>query len=131
MLRQMSIAKPIGFWFASRCENGIDESRYPMVMVPVSLTFLSVPVSSSASACAAQKVAAIARPIIRRRFIRLSLAWIIAVQPTAIKAWIAPQQRNRMSAWYAIGPSTHAMAGPLHGRRRNYLQELFVGIRVG
>src|ERR1700704_837331 len=43
-----------------------------MVMMPVSLTFLSVPVSSSALACAAQKAAAIARPIIRRRFIGLS-----------------------------------------------------------
>src|SRR5258708_10345329 len=43
-----------------------------MVMMPVSLTFLSVPVSSSALACAAQKAAAIARPIIHRRFIGLS-----------------------------------------------------------
>src|SRR6478609_8339467 len=101
-----------------------------MVMAPVSLTFLSVPVSSWASACVAQKVAAITRPIVRRRFIRLSSAWIIVVQPTAIKAWIGPKQRNRISACYAIGPSSHAMAGPLHGRRRTYLQKLLVGIRV-
>src|SRR6478736_2574781 len=99
-------------------------------MVPVSLTFLSVPVSSSALACAAQIVAATNRPIVRRRFIRLSSLSRIAVQPVAIKAWIGPQQRNRKSAWYAIGPSTHAMAGRLHGRRRIYRQYLLVGIRV-
>src|ERR1700720_559431 len=27
ILKQMSIAKPIGFWLSSRYENGIDESR--------------------------------------------------------------------------------------------------------
>src|SRR2546429_4550630 len=41
-----------------------------MVMAPVSLIFLSVPVSSSALLCPAQTAAASARPIIPRRFIR-------------------------------------------------------------
>src|SRR5437667_11851832 len=41
-----------------------------MAMAPVSLIFLSVPVSSSALVCPAQTAAASARPIIPRRFIR-------------------------------------------------------------
>src|SRR5216683_2312576 len=68
----MSIVKPIGFWLSSRYENGIDESRKPMVIAPVSLIFLSVPVSSSALACPAQKLAASASPITCRRFISWS-----------------------------------------------------------
>src|SRR3954447_11359317 len=66
----MSIANPIGFWVSSRYENGIEDSRKPRVMAPVSLMFLSVPVSSCALAWPAENAAAKARPIIRRCFIR-------------------------------------------------------------
>jgi hypothetical protein len=59
-------------------ENGIDESRYPMVIAPVSLIFFSVPVSSSALVGPPESAAASARPIIRRRFIRFSsLRWLL------------------------------------------------------
>src|SRR5271156_1751184 len=44
-----------------------------MLMTPVSLIFLSVPVSSSALAAPAQRTAATAIPVIRRHFIRISL----------------------------------------------------------
>src|ERR1700722_9578498 len=41
-----------------------------MVIVPVSLTFFSVPVSSSALDCPARQAATSARPILRRHLIR-------------------------------------------------------------
>src|SRR3977135_2046190 len=107
----MSIAKPIGFWLSSRYENGIDESRKPMVIAPVSLIFLSVPVSSSALACPAQKAAASARPIIRRRFIRALLLDGVR-NPCKNRAGIECNFRP------SYGPQTHArahaMTGPLH-----------------
>src|SRR5258708_15736815 len=68
----MSIAKPIGFWLSSRYENGIDESRKPSVIAPVSLMFFNVPVSSSALAWPAQNPAASTNPISRKYFISLS-----------------------------------------------------------
>src|SRR2546429_157229 len=71
ILKQMSMAKPIGFWLSSRYENGIDESRWPSVIAPVSLMFFNVPVSSWALACPAQNAAASPRPIIRKYFIVL------------------------------------------------------------
>src|SRR5258708_1513169 len=38
-----SIENPIGCNLSSRYDNGIELSRWPMVMVPVSFTFFSVP----------------------------------------------------------------------------------------
>src|SRR5450631_490719 len=76
----MSIAKPTGFWLSSRYEKGIEESRKPSVIAPVSLMVFNVPVSSSAWLCPAQSAAAKARPNTRARFIRRLLVWMIAVR---------------------------------------------------
>src|ERR1700712_3646465 len=61
-----------------------------MVIAPVSLTFLSVPVSSSALACPAQNAAARPRPIIPRRFINALSSWMTA----ATLASFAPRSCN-------------------------------------
>src|SRR5262249_29313765 len=46
------------------------------------------------------------------------LGWIVAVPRTQINARIGPQQRNGVSACYAIGPSTQMKSGhlPVNGR---------------
>src|SRR5260370_545523 len=51
-------------------EGEATDLPFSSLIEPVSLICFSVPVSSSALACPAQKAAASARPIIRRRFIR-------------------------------------------------------------
>src|SRR6266446_6505477 len=96
----MSIAKPIGFWLSSRYENGIEESRKPSVIAPVSLMFFNVPVSSSACAPPAQSVAASARPQIRKCFMCPLL-----VLNDFPECWHKPG-RNRMYHFDAYGLPT-------------------------
>src|ERR1700744_1568451 len=86
-----------------------------MLIVPLSLIFLSVPVSSSAPACPAQNAAANAMPITYRRFIH--------TLHTSITAAI-PCPRNCFA---------RAMAGPSHGARIPIVLDLhrLVGIRIG
>src|SRR5712671_5957086 len=77
-----------------------------MMIAPVSLTFFSVPVSSSALACPAQNAAASPRPIIRRRFINALSSWM-----TAMLASFGPKRKWPLRP----RPSpAHAMAGPSH-----------------
>src|ERR1700733_12921747 len=92
-----------------------------MLIVPVSLTFFSVPVSSSALACQTTSAAASARPIIGRRFIRALLAWMDWRQACKIRA-------GRKSAFRP--PTGPHMQWPSH--RMGRLASLrLVGIGVG
>src|SRR3979490_1851213 len=77
-----------------------------MVIAPVSLIFLSVPVSSSALACPAQNAAASARPITRSCFIRTPPRWMIS----AMLASIGYAATDRA----APAIPAHAMTGPPH-----------------
>src|SRR5205823_12626921 len=70
-----------------------------MAMVPVSLTFLSVPPSSSAWACPARQVAS-TRPIIRRHFIVLS--WLSRHSPETMQ-WLG----HRMDRILTSALSSH------------------------
>src|SRR5260370_30330118 len=89
-----------------------------IVMAPVSLIFLSVPVSSSALACPAQSTAASARPIITRRFIRSLL------EMSALTVWTVTEQL----------PAAIRRAQPLQrlGQRMSRQpSHRLVGIRIG
>src|SRR4051812_21315403 len=109
-------------------------------MVPVSLTFFRVPVSSWALACAAKAAATTARLMIRRLFIRPSphglrhscTNWT-ETHPLRSLRLLFEHDLLRKAALCSGSccPQSHAMAGPLHGRGSSYSQEsLFVGIRI-
>src|SRR6202034_2347648 len=94
-----------------------------MLIVPVSLIFLSVPVSSSALACPAQKAAANAMPITCRRFIHTLHTSIIAAIPVID---LLRPCNGRAIAWAA---DLHRLVGIRIGRIRR-LGEFVLQLRT-
>src|SRR6516225_2549544 len=110
-----------------------------MLMTPVSLIFLSVPESSSASACAAKQTAASARPMIRRHFIefspieplnnvcRVRSAMECNLRPTAALATRRLSCKDRAAA--RADPSLHRLVG-VGVRRIRRLGEFMLELRA-